>query len=260
MLINKNLWQEILEEGERLGIPKTKKRGIIREYLQTQILYHLYNLKDSRYLIFTGGTALRFLYGNGRLSEDLDFDLLKKDLPLKKILKAVIKKQKGEEEIELKLKENKNGASAYFKYKKILFYLGISLLEEEKLTIKFDFSYPEDKIEPIQKTFTKFGYFQNVLTYDESSLLSFKIRALLTRKTERGRDLYDIAKLFSKNITPNFSIKFLKEKKIKTKEEALMFIKTWCKENRKILPHLKKQLQPFLVNEEEVNYLDLFID
>jgi len=29
MLINKNLWREILEEGERLGIPKTKKRGII---------------------------------------------------------------------------------------------------------------------------------------------------------------------------------------------------------------------------------------
>jgi len=198
------------------------------------------------------------LYDNGRLSEDLDFDLLKRNLPLKKILKAVIKKQKGEEEIELKFKENTNGASAYFKYEKILFDLDISLLEEEKLTIKFDFSYPEDKIEPIQKTLAKFGYFQNFLTYDESTLLSFKIRALLTRKTERGRDLYDIAKLFSKNITPNFSIKFLKEKKIKTKEEALMFIKGWCKAHKNILPYLKKQLQPFLVNEKEAKYLDLF--
>ena len=198
------------------------------------------------------------MYDNGRLSEDLDFDLLKRNLPLKKILKAVIKKQKGEEEIELKFKENTNGASAYFKYEKILFDLDISLLEEEKLTIKFDFSYPEDKIEPIQKTLAKFGYFQNFLTYDESTLLSFKIRALLTRKTERGRDLYDIAKLFSKNITPNFSIKFLKEKKIKTKEEALMFIKGWCKANKNILPYLKKQLQPFLVNEKEASYLDLF--
>jgi len=51
-IVNKNLWEQILSEGERLGIPKTKKRGIIREFLQTQILYHLYNLKESQYFVF----------------------------------------------------------------------------------------------------------------------------------------------------------------------------------------------------------------
>ena len=81
-IINKNLWEQMLVEAERIGIPQTKKRGIIREFLQTQILYYFYSIKDSRFFIFTGGTSLRFLYDNKRLSEDLDFDLLKQNLSL----------------------------------------------------------------------------------------------------------------------------------------------------------------------------------
>ncbi len=258
-IVNNDLWEQILSEGQRLGIPSTKKRGIIREFLQTQILYHLYNTKESRYFIFTGGTSLRFLYDNKRMSEDLDFDIYKKDLPLKAILEKIIKKQTGNEKdlIDFKFKSNKDGATAYFKYKTLLFDLGISQMVEEKLVIKFDFNFPEAKIKPVEKIFSKFGFLQTALTYNPSTLLSFKTRALFTRKMERGRDLYDIAKLLSRNIEPNFNVKFLKEKGVKTIDKYFLLLRNWYEKNHNLLKYLKKQVQPFLIDEEEIKYIDL---
>jgi len=258
-IVNSDLWKQILSEGQRLGISQTKKRGIIREFLQAQILYYLYDIKESRYLIFTGGTSLRFLYGNNRLSEDLDFDISKKDLPLKVILEKIIKKQTGNENglIDFKFKSKKDGVTAYFKYKTLLFDLQISQIVEEKLVIKFNLSYPDDKIKPVEKIFSKFGFLQTALTYDQSTLLSFKTRALFTRKMERGRDIYDIAKLLSHNIKPNFEVKFLKDKGIKTIDDFFLLLKNWYIKNKRLLPQLKKQVQPFLINEEELKYIDL---
>lgn len=258
-IVNNDLWEQIVSEGERMGIPRTKKRGIIREFLQTQILYHLYNTKESRYFIFTGGTSLRFLYDNKRLSEDLDFDMYKKGLPLKAILEKIIKKQTGNEKglIDFKFKSKKDGTTAYFKYNTLLFDLKISQIVEEKLVIKFDFSFPKDKIKPIEKIFSKFGFLQTALTYNPSTLLSFKTRALFTRKMERGRDLYDIAKLLSHNIEPNFKVTFLKEKGVKTIDDYFLLLKGWYEKNHNLLKYLKKQVQPFLINEEELKYIDL---
>lgn len=261
-IVNKDLWEQILSEGERLGIPKTKKRGIVREFLQAQILYHLYNIKYSRYFVFTGGTSLRFLYDNKRLSEDLDFDLFRKNLPLKAILEEIIKKQTGKEKdlIDFKFKTKIDGVTAYFKYKTLLFDLGISQMSDEKLVIKVDISYPQDKVKPVDKIFSKFGYLQTALTYDPSTLLSFKTRALFTRKMERGRDLYDIAKLLSRNIVPNFKVKFLKDENIKTINDYFLLLKSWYNKNRNLLSQLKKQVQPFLIDEEELKYIDLIFE
>lgn len=258
-IVNNNLWEQIVSEGERMGISRTKKRGIIREFLQTQILYHLYNISESRYLIFTGGTSLRFLYDNNRLSEDLDFDLTQKDLPIKDMLEKIIKKQTGHVNglIDFKLKLKTDGATAYFKYNTLLFDLQISQMKEEKLVIKFDFSYPVDRVEPVEKIFSKFGFLQTALTYDPSTLLSFKTRALFTRKMERGRDLYDIAKLLSHTIEPNFKVIFLKEKGVKTIDDYFVLLKSWYEKNSNLLNGLKRQVQPFLIHEEELKYIDL---
>lgn len=260
-IINKNLWEQMLIEAERIGIPQTKKRGIVREFLQTQILYYFYSIKDSRFFVFTGGTSLRFLYDNKRLSEDLDFDLLRQNLPIKKMLEKIIAKQTANEKnlIDFKFKSTLDGATAYFKYKTLLFDLGISQNKDEKLVIKFDFGIPKDKINPVEKIFSKFGFLQTVLTYDISTLISFKTRALFTRKVERGRDLYDIAKLLSYNIKPNFAVLFLKKKGIKTIDSYFLLLKKWHDKNQKLLPLLKKQLQPFLIDEEELKYIDLIL-
>jgi predicted nucleotidyltransferase component of viral defense system len=49
------------------------KIGYLKEFLQTHILKQIYELPESKNLYFYGGTAIRFLLGLNRLSEDLDF-------------------------------------------------------------------------------------------------------------------------------------------------------------------------------------------
>jgi len=59
-----------------LQVARESKRGernVLREYLQNYILLLMQKTKMNESLYFVGGTALRFLYGIRRYSEDLDF-------------------------------------------------------------------------------------------------------------------------------------------------------------------------------------------
>jgi predicted nucleotidyltransferase component of viral defense system len=50
-----------------------EKRVRQSEILQLLLLDNLYSLSGSENIIFQGGTALRWVYGGLRFSEDLDF-------------------------------------------------------------------------------------------------------------------------------------------------------------------------------------------
>ena len=65
---------EILDFAKNYHLPVTKKRAILREYLQSKILREIYKNKLSVNLLFVGGTSLRLLHNLDRFSEDLDFD------------------------------------------------------------------------------------------------------------------------------------------------------------------------------------------
>jgi predicted nucleotidyltransferase component of viral defense system len=52
---------------------QTSEKNIVREYFQHLFLASLYKLPAAEKLLFKGGTALRFIYGSPRFSEDLDF-------------------------------------------------------------------------------------------------------------------------------------------------------------------------------------------
>ena len=53
--------------------------NLLREYLQSLVLRSLHESEAFRALAFVGGTALRFLHGLPRFSQDLDFSLLSGD-------------------------------------------------------------------------------------------------------------------------------------------------------------------------------------
>ncbi len=57
----------VQEPGGRLNL--------VREYLQAFILRSMHEAEAFHCLSFVGGTALRFLHGLPRFSEDLDFSL-----------------------------------------------------------------------------------------------------------------------------------------------------------------------------------------
>ena len=57
------------------GADASRGRNLVREYLHARILESLQRAGAMVPLAFHGGTALRFLYGIPRYSEDLDFAL-----------------------------------------------------------------------------------------------------------------------------------------------------------------------------------------
>ncbi len=90
----------LLEEAKELGLPQTKKRAILREYLQTIILDGIYKSDFAKYMFFVGGTALRFFYNLPRFSEDLDFNnfsaiLMSKGALLSEKLSALMSRRRG---------------------------------------------------------------------------------------------------------------------------------------------------------------------
>ena len=54
----------------------------LREYLQHVILRKMFELNMNRELVFHGGTALRIIHGLDRFSEDLDFHILNREVPI----------------------------------------------------------------------------------------------------------------------------------------------------------------------------------
>ncbi|MDI6841099.1 MAG: nucleotidyl transferase AbiEii/AbiGii toxin family protein [bacterium] len=109
-----------------------------REFLQLLILKILYDRGYFRNLAFVGGTALRFLHGLRRFSENLDFSVInrkgyKVDIFLEKVIYELEKTG-----FSLEIKKSIEGPvkSTMFKFKDILFNLGLSEQKNQKLFIK----------------------------------------------------------------------------------------------------------------------------
>ena len=147
-------FDRILEFAKQYALPTSKKRAVVREYLQVKILDMIYQEKTSLHLHFVGGTSLRLLRGLDRFSEDLDFDLAEiSPREVNNIVIAIHKRLK-KENITVDLYQNMTARRAYFelRFKDLLYELGISQDREEKLTIKFDFEklWQKEKREPVK--------------------------------------------------------------------------------------------------------------
>lgn len=258
-MVNKFLLDSLREESKRLKIPEKKPRALIREYLQTKIIYYLYQEKLSNYLSFIGGTSLRLLRDLDRFSEDLDFDNLGLDYALIKNLFFKVKKNLEKEGfvIEYKMKKTNESGIGELKFKNLLFQLGVSSHKEENLIIKINYTTPKIKPETETVILNRFGIIQMVVTNTLSFLFSQKIRAMLKRKDFQPRDLYDIVWFLSHRIKPSPIL--FPELKVKNEKELFLKLKNfYFKKVKPNLKNFKNKLAPFLINETKINYLDIF--
>ena len=205
-----------------------EKRNVIKEVMQEIVLCGLSRAGFFNESAFYGGTALRIFYGLDRFSEDLDFSLLakNKDFDLVKyfpILKDTVQSFGLNVNLELKNKtRDSNVQSPFLKGDTIehflLFYpneLVQGINKNEKVKIKFEI----DIIPPGLATYeTKFRLLPtpySVRLYDEASLFSVKIHAIICRSWKsrvKGRDLYDYVFYLSRNT--KFNLPHLREKLI----------------------------------------------
>ena len=164
---------------------KTNEATVYREYLQLLFLNTLYNQPKSKDVFFKGGTAIHFIYGASRFSEDLDFTVNLRLENFQKMIGAIFSELISQ--FQLSFKEQKTIAGKRFVLN------SQNIKDFPPAYIHLDFSFREDVLEP-QKTIitTQYPVLFTSYVYHLSSneIFSEKVRAIMTRK--KGRDLYDL--------------------------------------------------------------------
>lgn len=179
------------------------------EIAQLILLHQLYLQKESRHLIFQGGTALRWCYGGSRFSEDLDFVTSLAPESVQTMLDAALKGTRnlmiahfGPGTIELRPKSARPQALKCF----------VDFRPEaagEKISVKLEFEgLLPDKAPDVRKiVLSSLGSVAHLAVIGEfrvprastvivaetpEEIFSDKVRALLERRYLKGRDFYDL--------------------------------------------------------------------
>ncbi|AQQ70524.1 hypothetical protein SMSP2_00876 [Limihaloglobus sulfuriphilus] len=187
-------------------------RSIVREYLQARTLEFLQENGAFVNWAFVGGTALRFLYSLPRFSEDLDFSTIKpgvEDNFINHMLKIKSRFVAEDYEITVKAKTVKTVKSAFVKFPGLLYYLGLSPLISETISIKVEIDTNPPAGAGLETSIIRKYILLNLQHYDKSSLLAGKLHALSSRKYTKGRDVYDLMWYLSDRTWPEPNIKLL---------------------------------------------------
>lgn len=182
----------------------------VREYLQALVLRSFHEGEAFRPLAFVGDTALRFLHGLPRFSEDLDFSVVSADGDTGREWMAKVKRDLtlAGFDPEVTWNERKTVHTGRVRVAGILRDAGLSGLPDQKLAIKVEMDTRppvgarcERRIVTRHMTFL----FQH---YDLPSLLAGKLHAAITRQYAKGRDWYDLIWYLSQRppVRPNLPL------------------------------------------------------
>jgi len=166
----------------------------LREYLQAFVLRSFHECEAFRSLAFIGGTALRFLYGLPRFSEDLDFSLVSPDGYDAKAWLLKVKRDLtlAGFEPDVTWNDRKTVNTGWVCVAGILKEAGLSDMPDQKLAIKVEIdTRPPAGAHCERQVVTRHMTFL-IQHYDLPSLLSGKLHALICRKYAKGRDWYDL--------------------------------------------------------------------
>lgn len=250
-------FNQVLDFAKEYNLPLSKKRGILREYLQCKILDIFYHQEIFSKMIFTGGTGLRLIRNLDRFSEDLDFDL-EQDTAFSDIDKLMQKifQRLEKENFSIDFYQNKTGKKSYyeFRFQNLLQELNISQHKQEKLTIKFDFEKFWQAHQKEVLLLNRYGFLVNVITLPLDQQLVQKFTAYIKRKQTQPRDIYDIIWLISHQA--KIDSRFAGKNNI-SGDLVSQALKKFEKEKPQ-LQTFKKRLKPFLIDEEYIDKLKLF--
>lgn len=188
------------------GMTDEDKLNRAREYLQVLSLKILDEQGFFKFLAFTGGTALRIIFGARRFSEDLDFSLVKKNgFSFSEVNEKLVKGLKLVGlQVESKPKVKNTVFSALLKFPGLLKQLELSPLESQNLSIKIKVDSNPPKGGNTQNSLIQRSYILNVAHFDLPSMYATKLHACCYRKYVKGRDFYDFIWYMANRTKPNF--------------------------------------------------------
>jgi predicted nucleotidyltransferase component of viral defense system len=253
MLPNKDFFRKYAEER---NIP-WREKNILLEYLQTQILKALSLSKFNDSLSFLGGTCLRFAHGINRFSEDLDFDLVKKEkFDVNELMLDIKNKlELSGFEIDTRAKTTENIHIVFFRFKNVLREFGFSVPKDEKVLVKFEIDFsPYENIRIETKFADSFNERFPMSVNTLETLFAQKIIAIIFRPYQKGRDFYDLVWFLSqKNVEPNYAIFKEKGIDIKNRQELVKFLEQQAQKSD--LKQAAKDVERFLFYPEQAQWI-----
>ncbi|MBU0978375.1 MAG: nucleotidyl transferase AbiEii/AbiGii toxin family protein [Patescibacteria group bacterium] len=232
-------------------------RGLLREYLQYQILAIIFEHPVSRKLSFLGGTCLRIAHQLPRFSEDIDFDNKKlSEMEFEELASFLAKElEKRGYLVEIKLIK-KNAFHCCIKFPDLLYQQGLTPQKYEKILIQVDTFDQGEAYESKLFILDKFEFFKQIKVTPKPVILSQKLWTITQRPRFKGRDFFDIMFLLQ-STQPDET--FLKTKF--NQKEITNIV-------NEILSHLKsvnwknivEDIKPFLHNPDDADKIHLFPD
>lgn len=179
----------------------------LREYLQAFVLRSFHDGEAFRHLAFVGGTALRFLHGLPRFSEDLDFSLVAGAEDSGAVWMGKVKRdlQLAGFQPEVTWNDRKLVHTGWVRVAGILYEAGLAAMPGQNLAIKVEIdTRPPAGARCERRIITRHLTFF-LQHYDLPSLLAGKLHAVINRKYAKGRDWYDLVWYLSQRppVAPN---------------------------------------------------------
>lgn len=168
--------------------------NLLREYMQALVLRSFHECEAFRPLAFVGGTALRFLHGLPRFSEDLDFSLVSSEGYEGKEWMAKVKRDLtlAGFDPQVTWNDRKVVQMGWIRVAGLLHEAGLSAMPEEKLAIKVEVDTRSPEGARCERRIVTRHVTFLLQHYDLPSLLAGKLHAVLTRSYAKGRDWYDL--------------------------------------------------------------------
>ncbi|MFH1776354.1 MAG: nucleotidyl transferase AbiEii/AbiGii toxin family protein [Candidatus Omnitrophota bacterium] len=187
-------YEALIDQAKLKGIPQTKARGILREYLQILILKEIYRTKLGKKLYFTGGTYLRLVHNLKRFSEDLDFNTnsitnREFELLLQKV-KNELKRVGLELQVTFAHWQNIYLSKLIFHGIEKAYNVVSKYSKKAGIIIKVETNKPKWNITTETEVISGFGELYPCICTERGTLFADKIDALC--KKSRGRHLFDI--------------------------------------------------------------------
>ncbi len=187
-----------------LTLRQRNPRGMLVEYLQYELLDSLFKSPAAAALSFIGGTAIRILHHSERFSEDLDFGNFALSFEqFEALLKAACRDMEYKGFLIEYRMVQRGSYHCHIRFPEVLQRSGLSPLTGQKILIRVDSETKARMYEPDMVFLNKFGLYRRILAAPASILLAQKLMAILYRKREMGRDIYDVSFLMGLGL-PSF--------------------------------------------------------
>ena len=181
------------------------KLNILREYLQSYILFSLQKHKFFQHNVFVGGTCLRFVSDLPRFSEDLDFSMTSGRIDLAAISHSLHRElEAAGYRATVKERSDSTVVSIDISFCGLLHEARITPDPRKKAMIRLEIDTRPPKGNTTRVTLSN-RYFPLALKHNDlETLLAGKLNALFTRSFTKGRDYFDVFWLLSRNkVAPN---------------------------------------------------------